>query len=162
MSDHDDGTTTTRTAPPHHGVTLRCQFCARWNHIDSARASEHPKCGNCGRPFLLDRPYALTDDTFERTMRESTVPVLVDFYADWCGPCKVMAPVIDEVAAHYQGRVLVTKVDTDRAQRVAQGQKISAIPTLALWSAGREVARRTGAVPRAAVRQMLDEHGVTD
>ncbi len=160
QTEHATSTPTAGDARASANMTLRCQFCESWNRIDSARAAAHPKCGKCGRPFLLDRPYRLTDETFERTVRESGIPVLVDFYADWCGPCKVMAPVIDDVAARYEGRVLVTKLDTDAAPRTAQAQGISGIPTLALWSGGHEAARRTGAVPRAVVQQMLEQQGV--
>ena len=101
-------------------VTLRCQFCESWNRIDAARAADKPKCGKCGTPMLLDRPVKLDDETFERTIREAEIPVLVDFYADWCGPCKMMAPFVDEVAASYQGRALVAKVEATGIERVAK------------------------------------------
>jgi len=84
------------------------------------------------------------------------VPVLVDFYADWCGPCKVMAPVLDELAAERIGSVLVTKLDTDRSPRISSALGIRGIPTLILYRDGREVSRQTGAVPRAELDRMLD------
>ena len=99
--------------------TVRCQFCDTWNRIDAARTPDRPKCGKCAKPILLDRPLALNDETFARTIAETDVPVLVDFYADWCGPCKTMAPFVDEVAREQQGSVLVAKLDTDRAQQTA-------------------------------------------
>src|SRR5688572_33187647 len=97
-------------------LTLHCQFCGTWNRIDAARAADKPKCGKCGTPMHLDRPVKLDDDTFQRTTSEAQVPVLVDFYADWCGPCKMMAPFVDEVAARYVGRALVATVDTDHSR----------------------------------------------
>ena len=109
---------TTADANTKH-ITLRCQFCQTWNRIDAARASDRPKCGKCERPMLLDRPLPLDDATFARTVEGSGVPVLVDFYADWCGPCKMMAPSVDELAAKFQGRALVTKLNTDLAQQTA-------------------------------------------
>ncbi len=110
-------------------VTIRCQFCDTWNRIDAARTADRPKCGSCGKPMLLDRPVALNDDTFARTIAGADVPVLVDFYADWCGPCKMMAPFVDELAREKQGAVLIAKLDTDRAPRVAQQFDIRGIPT---------------------------------
>jgi len=146
--------TGTVTATKH--LTLRCQFCETWNRIDAARAADRPKCGKCGKPMLLDRPFPLNDETFARTIQEAEVPVLVDFYADWCGPCKVMAPAIDEIAATYQGRALVAKLDTDRAQRTASSFNIRGIPTTIVFKGGKEVARQTGAMPKPMLVKILE------
>ena len=145
---------TTADANTKH-ITLRCQFCQTWNRIDAARAGDRPKCGKCERPMLLDRPVALDDDTFARTVESSDVPVLVDFYADWCGPCKMMAPAVDELAAKFQGRALVAKLNTDRAQQVAGQFQIRGIPTVMVFAGGREAARQTGAMPLKALEQLL-------
>jgi thioredoxin 2 len=136
-------------------ITLRCQFCQTWNRVSAARVADRPKCGKCGRPLLLDRPIAVGDDDFSRTVQESELPVLVDFYADWCGPCKVMAPVLDELAYRYQGRVLVAKVDTDRAPRTASSFGIRGIPTTIVFKGGREIARQTGAAPAPVLEALL-------
>ena len=146
----------TQTAPVTKHLTLRCQFCETWNRIDASRAADRPKCGKCGRPMLLDRPFPLNDETFTRTIEGAEVPVLVDFYADWCGPCKIMAPAVDELAATYQGRALVAKLDTDRAQRAASGFNIRGIPTTIVFKGGKEVARQTGAVPKPMLAKMID------
>ena len=146
--------TGTATAIKH--LTLRCQFCETWNRIDAARAADRPKCGKCGKPMLLDRPFPLNDETFARTIQEAEVPVLVDFYADWCGPCKVMAPAVDEIAATYQGRALVAKLDTDRAQRTASSFNIRGIPTTIVFKGGKEVARQTGAMPKPMLVKVLE------
>jgi len=140
-------------------VTVRCQFCESWNRVDASRAQDRPKCGKCGRPLLLDRPVPLTDETFQRTIDASEVPVLVDFYADWCAPCKMMAPAVDAVAAAHQGRALVGKLDTDRAPSTAARFQIRGIPTVIVFEHGREVARRTGAVPQRALEEMLSRPG---
>ena len=146
----------TGTAAATKHLTLRCQFCETWNRIDAARAADRPKCGKCGKPMLLDRPFPLNDETFARTIQEAEVPVLVDFYADWCGPCKVMAPAIDEIAATYQGRALVAKLDTDRAQRTASSFNIRGIPTTIVFKGGKEVARQTGAMPKPMLVKILE------
>lgn len=147
-------TNATPTTNAKH-LLLRCQFCERWNRIDAARAADRPKCSECARPMLLDRPYPLTDDTFGRTIAESDIPVFVDFYADWCGPCKVIAPIVDELAAAFQGRALVAKLDTDRAPVSSQKLSVMGIPTAIVFNGGAEVARQTGAVPKQVLEEML-------
>src|SRR5919201_1353009 len=136
-------------------VTVRCQFCQTWNRVDAARVTDRPKCGSCGRPILLDRPLHLSDEDFARTLAETEVPVFVDFYADWCGPCKVMAPAVDELASRFQGRALVAKLNTDRAQRTAGGFDIRGIPTVIVFKDGKEAARQIGAVPLQMLERML-------
>ena len=120
------------------------------------RAVDRPVCGECCRPFLLDRPVKIAGDDLERLVREADVSVLVDFYADWCGPCKVMAPVLDELAADRVGELLVAKLDTDASPQVSASVGIRGVPTLILYRGGSEVARQTGAVPRSTLDQMLD------
>jgi thioredoxin 2 len=136
-------------------LTIRCQFCESWNRVDASRAADRPKCGKCGKPMLLDRPVSLNDETFARTIAESDVPVLVDFYADWCGPCKMMAPFVDEIARERQGQVLVAKLDTDRSQRTASEFNIRSIPTTIVFKGGKEAARQTGAVPKKGLEALL-------
>ncbi|HWG52342.1 MAG TPA: thioredoxin [Gemmatimonadaceae bacterium] len=141
------------TTPKH--LTIRCQFCDTWNRVDAARAADRPKCGKCGKPMLLDRPLKLDDETFARTIAEAQVPVLVDFYADWCGPCKMMAPFVDELAREKQGLALIAKLDTDRAQRTAQQFDIRGIPTTIVFNGGKEVARQSGAMPKPGLEALL-------
>ena len=136
-------------------LTLRCQFCETWNRIDASRAADRPKCGKCGTPMVLDRPVKLDDETFERTIKESQVPVLVDFYADWCGPCKMMAPFVDELAAEYQGKALIAKLDTDRSQKATAPFGIRGIPTSIVFKDGKEFARQVGAVPKSGLEALL-------
>lgn len=137
-------------------ATLRCAFCLKLNRVDMERAVDRPVCGDCGRPFLLDRPVKVGGDDLERLVREAGVPVLVDFYADWCGPCKIMAPVLDALAADHVGELLVAKLDTDASPQVSAALGIRGIPTLILYRSGAEVARQTGAVPRSTLDEMLD------
>lgn len=137
-------------------VTIRCAFCLTLNKVDLARAAQRPKCGECGRPMLLDRPVHVTEEDFASTVLGSAAPVLVDFYADWCGPCKLVAPLVDEIAQANVGRLLVAKVDTDRAQGVARSLGIRGIPTLILFRDGAEVGRSVGFEPER-VRALAGE-----
>jgi thioredoxin 2 len=151
----DSSQSTRAAAADAQSVTVRCPFCQTWNRVSAARVSDRPKCGKCSRPLLLDRPVPLGDDDFERTISESDIPVLVDFYADWCVPCKAMAPAFDEIAARHQGKALVAKVNTDLAQRTSMSFRIQGIPTTILFRDGREVARQVGAVPGSRLEEML-------
>ena len=128
-------------------VTLRCAFCDKLNRVDLARAAYRPACGECGRPILLDRPVKVADDDFAATVEGAEVPVLVDFYADWCAPCRMVAPFVDEIASANIGKLLVAKVDTDRAPNVASRFGIRSIPTLILFQDGKEVERSVGFEP---------------
>jgi thioredoxin 2 len=139
----------TQTSRP---ALVRCVFCGTTNRVDLARASEHPKCGKCGRPIRLDRPLPLTDGDFEKIITGSSVPVLVDFYADWCGPCKMMAPVLDDFAREHMGEILVLKLDTDANPANPARLGIRGIPTIILFEQGQEVRRHVG----AAQRQQLE------
>jgi thioredoxin 2 len=154
----EDIDVTTPSTDVRH-LTIRCQFCDTWNRVNASRAADRPKCGKCGKPMLLDRPFPLNDETFARTISESDVPVLVDFYADWCGPCKVMAPYVDEIAREHIGRALVAKLDTDRSQKTSMGFNIRGIPTTIVFRDGKEVARLTGAVPKPALEDLLRKAG---
>lgn len=138
-----------------HRITVRCQFCDTWNRVVAERATDRPKCGKCGRPILIDRPVKLDDASFARTIAESEVPVLVDFYADWCGPCKVMAPAVDQLASQQQGKLLVAKLDTDRSPSTAQSFDIRGIPTVILFEHGKEARRATGAMPLPGLERLV-------
>ena len=136
-------------------LTIQCQFCLTWNRIDATRAADRPKCGKCSRPILLDRPLKLTDESFDRTIATAGVPVLVDFYADWCGPCKMMAPFVDQLAAKVTGRALVAKLDTDASPKTAQKFDIRGIPSVIVFRDGKAVSQQAGAVPLATLERML-------
>src|SRR5687768_2472825 len=148
-------TTTTATEKPSPTLTVQCQFCLTWNRVDAARAADRPKCGKCARPILLDRPLKLTDETFSRTIENAEVPVLVDFYADWCGPCKMMAPFVDQLASKMTGRALIAKLDTDASPQTAQRFNIRSIPSVIVFRGGKAVAEQAGAVPLAVLERML-------
>ena len=137
-------------------ATVPCTFCGALNHVDLARIAQRPKCGQCSRLMLLDRPLRLNDAQFERIVTDAQVPVLVDFYADWCAPCQALVPLIDEFAHEHPGQVLVAKLDTDRNPLTAARFSIRGVPTLIVFEEGREKRRQTGAVGRAQLERLVN------
>ena len=145
-----DTTTTQRKA------TVACQFCGRLNRVDLARAADRPKCGECGRPILLDRPLALSDASFDRVIADAPVPVLVDFYADWCGPCKMVAPFLDELATDMAGKVTVAKVNIDENPQTPRKYGVRGIPTMILFKGGQVAATKIGALPKSKLYEWVE------
>jgi thioredoxin 2 len=136
-------------------VVVICVFCATPNRVDLSRLTEGPKCGECGRPMRLDRPLPVTDATFDKVIKGASVPVVVDFYADWCGPCKIMAPALDEFARQHTGEVLVLKLDTEANPATPARFGIRGIPTLIVFEHGLEARRQVGAVPAADLEKLV-------
>lgn len=141
-------------APTTRKATVRCAFCGTLNRIDLERAADGPKCGDCGRPIRLDRPLKVTDSDFDQVVKGADVPVVVDFHADWCGPCKMMAPTLDEFALSQVGKVLVLKLDTDANQATAQRFGIKGIPTLIGFADGAETGRHVGMADEAVLASL--------
>src|SRR5262249_49634916 len=119
------------------------------------RLAAGPRCGSCKRPLLLDRPVPVNAETFDAVLTGTEVPVLVDFYADWCGPCKVIAPIVDDLAYAHAGSPLVLKLDTDRYPGIPERYGIRGIPTLITFKDGKEIHRVAGAVQRRELEAML-------
>ena len=137
-------------------ATVPCPFCSRLNRVDLARLAAGPRCGSCKRPLLLDRPVPVSEESFDQVLAGTDVPVLVDFYADWCGPCKMLAPLVDELAGSRAGALLVLKLDTDRYPAIQQRFGIRGIPTLIAFRGGKEIGRHVGLANRQQLEALLN------
>jgi thioredoxin 2 len=127
-------------------MQLVCPSCGRKNRVPEQRLHDGPLCGSCGAALMDPTPVALDDRSFSTFIEGTELPVLVDCWADWCGPCKVMAPQFAAAAQQLPG-VRFAKVDTGRAPLVSSRLRIRSIPTLVLFHRGKEVARHSGAMP---------------
>jgi thioredoxin 2 len=141
------------------GIVRSCPSCGRKNRVLWSRLDQEARCGACGtalpplaEPLAVDRGAEL-----DALLRESTLPVLVDFWAPWCGPCKMVAPEIAKVAERNAGRILVVKVNTDVDPAVGAAHRIQSIPTMALFAGGREASRTLGARPAAQIEGFVRE-----
>ena len=123
-----------------------CPACASVNSLPASKLAEGPKCGKCKSRLFNGEPAELTSATFDRHISRSDIPVVVDFWAPWCAPCKMMAPAFVRAAAQLEPQVRFAKVNTDQEQGIAGRFSIMSIPTLAIFKGGREVARQAGAL----------------
>ena len=130
---------------------IACAQCAATNRVPAARLGEDPTCGRCGQALLAGEPVELTDANFEAVVGKTDLPVVVDFWAPWCGPCRMMAPAFEQAAAQLKGRALLVKVNSDDNPRTASRFGIRSIPTLVKLDHGRELSRRSGALPAGQI-----------
>lgn len=139
-------------------TVIICPACGQKNNVDLSKADKKPLCGKCKIALPIGGPVEVSDGDFDQTVLKSTLPVLVDFWAPWCGPCRMVGPIVEQLSHEYAGRVVVAKLNTDDNRGVAGKYKIMGIPTLMLFRNGEVVERITGAVPKSHLEDVLRKH----
>lgn len=139
---------------------LVCPHCHKTNRVPAEKLSAGGSCGACKQPLWPDQVLDLTEQTFAAHTGRSDVPVLVDFWASWCGPCKAMAPQFEQAAKAWRGKVRFAKLNTEQSPGPAGQFGIRSIPTMILFQNGREVARQSGAMNQAQISQWLQSKGI--
>ena len=140
-------------------MVIRCLNCGTKNRMPENRLNEKPLCGKCGAALVVTsdqgRPIEVTDGTFSREVLSSHGSVLVDCWAPWCGPCRTVAPILDDLASKYAGGVRIAKLNVDENPLTASRYEVQSIPTMLLFKDGKLVNRLVGALPKSAIEQHL-------
>ena len=144
-------------APIADALKVACPACLTANRVAQARIVEEPKCGHCGTPLLDGKPVEAGASAFDALIERTDMPVLVDFWAPWCGPCRAMAPMFEQAARKLATEARFVKVNTDAEQALAARYAIRAIPTLILFRDGAEVKRHSGAMDAGSLARWVNQ-----
>jgi thioredoxin len=135
-----------------------CPACAAANRVPRARLGAHGTCGRCGAALFAGQPVVLNSTNFDKHCGRSDLPLLVDFWAAWCGPCRALAPIVDEVAKQYQGKIVVGKMDVDKNTATPQRYGVRGIPTLLVFNGGQVREQIVGYVPKETIEKAIDKN----
>lgn len=135
-----------------------CPNCSAINRVPSSKLNAHPLCGKCRQGLLSEHPIIANDQNFSRFIEKNDLPVVVDFWASWCGPCQQFAPVFSQVSHEMATQACFIKLDTESNQMIANRYQIRSIPTLMIFHHGKEIARLSGALPKTQFKQWLQQY----
>ena len=135
---------------------LVCPSCTATNRIPNERLRDEPVCGKCGHALMAAQPVAISEQALPKFLSQTELPVLIDFWAAWCGPCRMVGPIIDEISEEYAGKAVIGKVDVDANQEFAAKYGVRNIPTVLIFQNGEVVGRQVGVAPKQTYADSLD------
>lgn len=139
-------------------VHITCPHCEAINRLLNSKLAQHPKCGKCHQILFTGKPLELTSKNFIKVINKTSIPIIVDFWAPWCGPCKMMAPIFEKVSAIIEPRARLSKLNTEFSQGTASRYGIRSIPTLIVFKNGKEVSRQAGAMDKENLLRFIESN----